>query len=103
MDQGIIYVALTTRSVSIDTSDKNTLFSPTADYVVAYGEMVFTEEYGSASGMRKFEIELKYNDLSALSRAQLSTLVLTASASRYGDYFSGGKSELYIDDLELEY
>lgn len=103
MDQGIIYVALTTRSVSIDTSDKNTLFSPTADYVVAYGEMVFTEEYGSASDMRKFEIELKYNDLSALSRAQLSTLVLTASASRYGDYFSGGKSELYIDDLELEY
>lgn len=103
MDNGIIYVAITTGPVSMDTSDKTKLFNPHGDYIVAYGEIVFTEVYGSAQEMRKFEIELKYNDLSALSRAQLSTLVLTASASRYGDYFTGGDSELYIDDLKLEY
>lgn len=100
-DQGIIYVALTTQTVSVKTKTKQ-LFDPNASYVLAYGQMVFTGEYGSSTAMREFEITLEYKDAAMLQRA--SHIVLTCAASRYGDYFTGGAgSTMYIDDLELVY
>ncbi len=100
-DQGIIYVALTTRTFQIFTKTKQ-LFEPNSAEVLAYGQMVFTGEYGSSSAMREFEITLEYKDAAKVQRA--SHLVLTASASRYGDYFTGADgSVMYLDDLELVY
>ncbi|MDE6243533.1 MAG: PCMD domain-containing protein [Muribaculaceae bacterium] len=101
MDQGIIYVALTGKTSQILTKTKQ-LFDPQGADIVAYGELIFTEDYGSASEMRKFEIELKPGP--AWGTARASHIVLTASASRYGDYFTGGDgSMMYLDDLELVY
>lgn len=100
MDEGIIYVALTTGTSKILTKTAQ-LFNPDGDDVIAYGEIVFTEEFGSSSEMRKFEITLQPKKLYNLSKA--TYIVLTASASRYGDYFTGGESEMYLDDLQLEY
>lgn len=100
-DQGIIYVALTTEAVQIKTKDK-TLFNPSGSYVLAYGELVFTDEYGSTSAMREFEITLEYNDAARLQRA--GYVVLCCSASRYGDYFTGSTgSVMYVDDIEFVY
>lgn len=100
-DQGIIYVALTTRTFKILTKTKQ-LFDPNSTDVLAYGQMVFTGEYGSGTAMREFEITLEYKDAAKVQRA--GYLVLTASASRYGDYFTGADgSVMYLDDLELVY
>jgi hypothetical protein len=47
-----------------------------------------------------FEIELDYR---ATNRVP-TYIMIVASASKYGDYFTGGVgSVLYIDDLELLY
>lgn len=100
-DRGIVYVALTTQSVEVNTKTKD-LFDPNGQYVLAYGQMLFTGEYGSSSAMRQFEITLQYNDAARLQRA--SHLVLCCSASQYGDYFTGSSSSvMYVDDLELVY
>lgn len=100
-DIGSVYVALTTQAVDVDTKGK-TFFEPTAGYVVAYGVIDFTSDYGSASAMRQFEITLDYRDAMQLVKA--SHIILVASASKYGDYFAGStESVLYLDDLELVY
>jgi hypothetical protein len=100
-DIGEIYVALTTEAVSIKTKTKQ-LFDPTASYVLAYGHLEFTSDYGSSSEMREFEITLDYTDAALLQKA--THLVIVGSASKYGDYFTGSTSStLYIDDLELIY
>jgi hypothetical protein len=100
-DRGIIYVALTTQAVDVNTQTKE-LFEANASYVLAYGQMIFTGEYGSSSAMREFEITLEYKDAALLQRA--GYLVITASASQYGDYFTGSTSSvMYLDDLELVY
>ena len=49
--------------------------------------------------MVPFEIPLVYND----KTKKASNLMITASASRYGDFFTGGLSVLYLDDFELVY
>lgn len=100
-DRGIIYVALTTRTFDVKTKTKQ-LFDPNSTDVLAYGQMIFTGEYGSSSAMREFEITLEYKDAAKAQRA--GYLVLTASASQYGDYFTGSTSSvMYIDDLEFVY
>lgn len=100
-DIGSIYVALTTQQVPIKTASKQ-LFDPSASYVVAYGAMDFTSDYGSSTGLREFEITLDYRSASQLARA--GYIVLVASASKYGDYFTGSpQSVMVIDDLELIY
>ena len=102
-DRGAIYVALTTTAYEIRTKKSNRqLFDANDSGVLAYGQLIFTEEYGSASQMREFEIILEYKDAARLQRA--THLVLTASASQYGDYFSGSTSSvMYLDDLEFVY
>ena len=100
-DRGIVYVALTNQTVKVDTGTKE-LFDPNAGYVLAYGQLVLSADYGSSTAMREFEITLEYRDAARLQRA--THLVLVASASQYGDYFTGSKeSVMYIDDLELVY
>lgn len=100
-DIGSIYVALTSSKVAVKTASKE-LFDPAASYVLAYGAIDFTSDYGSESGLREFEITLDYSTASKLPKE--SYLVLVASASKYGDYFTGSsQSVMVIDDLELIY
>lgn len=47
-----------------------------------------------------FEVRLDYRSTSRVPKY----LLITASASKYGDYFTGGNgATLWLDDLELVY
>ena len=77
----------------------------TADYILAHGELVDDrntvqmEHPDKVNGYIPFVIPIKYNSLT-----QPSYIVISAAASRYGDYFTGGEgSTLYLDELELVY
>ena len=75
------------------------LFDKTGPGVIAYGELILTDST-EGEGMIPFEITFNYKDLTRKAKY----LVLTASASRYGDYFTGGEgSTLWLDDLEFVY
>ncbi len=115
-DTGIIYAALGTWTpeefgyssdgellgteqtpIIVDTRSTATFFSPYSSAVISYGELLFTE---SQSEWVEFTIPLEYNSLSAIP----THLVIVASASRYGDYFTGSTSStMWLDELELVY
>jgi hypothetical protein len=109
MDQGIIYIAVldaTTESyggqsfpfVIKTKSSEQRLFDKDDARVLAYGEKVFTAAT-DGDGMVQFNIPLTYNrrDVKAVN------ILVVCSASRYGDYFTGGPSVMYIDDFQLNY
>lgn len=99
-DTCIVWLALIDQDepFEIRTNPKNRqLFDPEGSYVVAYGKI----EYGETiSQYIPFEFELDYRSTSRIPKY----ILITASASKYGDYFTGGAgSVLYLDDLELLY
>lgn len=109
MDTGIIYIAVLDGSVSKEYNGKNypiivktktkEFFSKDDPNVIAYGELVLSEAT-PGSEMVEFTIPLTYfrNNVKAVK------LAVVASASRYGDYFTGGNgSTMYLDDLQLVY
>lgn len=95
-----IYVALTdwTAPFEIRTNPKNrNLFDKNSPSVIAYGELVFS---GQMSAYKDFEIELHYRSTSRVP----SYLQITCSASKYGDYFTGGNgSVLYVDQFSFDW
>ncbi|MDE6449343.1 MAG: PCMD domain-containing protein [Muribaculaceae bacterium] len=73
------------------------LFDPAGSEVVAYGNIQYGE---SVENYIPFEFEFKYTSTQRVPRY----ILIVASASKYGDFFTGGNgSVLYIDDLELLY
>ena len=109
MDTAIIYIAIldeTTKAyndfnfpVIVKTkADERQLFSKDDPNVIAYGELVL-KNATEGDQMVPFEIPIVYND----KTKKASNLMITASASRYGDFFTGGLSVLYLDDFELVY
>lgn len=108
-DQGIIYVAILDNSVSKTEEGKtypvivktktSELFSKDDSNVIAYGEQVWKENT-PGEGMIEFTIPLDYKQFDKAP----AYILLTCSASRYGDYFVGStSSKMWIDDLELIY
>ena len=99
-DTCIVYAALidTPEPFEIRTNPRNRqLFDPNGDYVVAYGKVQFGE---SVSEYTPFEFTLDYRS----TTRRPTYIIITASASKYGDYFTGGNgSVLLIDDFELLY
>ncbi len=73
------------------------LFDPEDPGVIAYGQV----QYGSATnGFIDFEAVLDYRSTSRKPKY----IIVVASASKYGDYFTGGSgSVLSIDHFELKY
>ena len=107
-DKGIIYIALLdedcnvqgngTNPVEVRTKDAH-LFNKEASNVIAYGELVFNEAT-KGDGMIEFEIPIKYFKMDV----KPSYIMITASASKGGDYFAGADgSVMYLDDLEIVY
>ena len=95
-----IYVALTdwTQPFEVRTkpADRN-LFNQASPSVIAYGELTFA---GEMSGYQEFEIKLDYRDTWRVP----TYLQITCSASKYGDYFTGGNgSVLYVDQFSFDY
>lgn len=109
MDRGIIYIALLDNSISkteegktypviVKTKTKE-LFSKDDSNVIAYGEQIWSSDT-AGEGLIEFTINLDYKRSDVVP----SFIVLTCSASQYGDYFVGGEgSSMWIDDLELVY
>lgn len=99
-DTCIIWVALIDQDspFEIRTNPKNRqLFDPEGSYVIAYGKLECGE---TISQYIPFEFELEYKSTSRVPKY----ILITASASKYGDYFTGGAGAvLYLDDLELLY
>ena len=110
-DNGIIYVALVDGTlqdyegqqypqiVKTKASGRQ-LFSKDQDNVIAYGEVVFTANT-PGEDMVPFEIKLNYK--SGRENEKPAYIIVVASASRWGDYFSGGNSTMWIDDFEMVY
>lgn len=99
-DTCIVWTALidSEEPFEIRTNPKNQhLFDPAGDYCIAYGNI----QYGrSVEEYIPFEFELNYKSTSRVP----SYILIVASASKYGDYFTGGNgSILYVTDLKLEY
>lgn len=99
-DTCIVWVALidSPEPFEIRTNPANRqLFDPAGAEVVAYGSMQKGETVGAWT---PFEFELKYNSTSRVPRY----IIITCSASKYGDFFTGGNgSVLCVDDFELTY
>ncbi len=73
------------------------LFDSEGSYVVGYGKVEFGHDVDTYT---KFEFTINYNSTSRVPKY----ILLTASASKYGDYFVGGNGAvLYLDDIELLY
>lgn len=73
------------------------LFDSKGPYVVAYGQI---ESGDNITEWVPFEFELNYTSTGRVPRF----LLITASASKYGDYFTGGNgATLWLDDIVLEY
>lgn len=99
-DTAIVWMALSDSSepFTIRTNPKNLqLFDPNDPVVIAYGNVT----YGyTVDTYTTFEVVLDYKSTQRVP----SYIVIVASASKYGDYFTGGNgSVLYVDDLELVY
>ncbi|MBJ2183268.1 MAG: PCMD domain-containing protein [Muribaculaceae bacterium] len=99
-DTCIIWAALIDQDepFEIRTNPNNRqLFSADLPIVVAYGNMQCGEDVDTYV---PFEVRLDYRSTSRVPKY----LLITASASKYGDYFTGGNgATLWLDDLELVY
>lgn len=118
IDQGIIYVAVgdwtgqeaegETWPFVVKTKNSSSLFSTekgtySGDGTIAYGEKVFMESYNDAENLKELTIELDYDNYGGTQRKPTS-IIIVASASKYGDYFEGsGSSKMWLDDMELIY
>lgn len=95
-----IYAALADWSAPfvINTSEKKFLDPVTESSVIAYCSL--TDGTGTNSGYKEFNMNFTYKD-----RTRKPTYILiVASASKYGDYFTGStNSILYVDEFELTY
>lgn len=111
-DQGMIYIALFDDTDKSD-SDANyngvygrvirtksqQLFSKDLPNVCAYGERVFD---GATSGDDLVEVTIPVSYVGGKGEPKL--LLICCTASRFGDYFSGGAgSTMYVDDFQLIY
>lgn len=93
-----IYIMLTnwTEPWVVDSGQKN-FISPTADYVIAYGQL--SDDTNSGSNFKEFTIDLTY-----LKDEKPKYIVVVAASSKLGDYFTGAEgSVLHIDEFSLEY
>lgn len=77
-------------------SDRH-LFNPDADDVVAYGII----QYGyNIDNYQPFRVELKYRDTSRRPKY----ILIVASASKYGDYYTGGNGAVMcVDNFTLDW
>ena len=104
-DQCAIYIALAKKTYTVNNKQENTFIDFEGDEnIIAYGtiegDYVTTDE--AANGYTEFTIPLQYKE-SQFGETP-THIIIVCSASKYGDYFTGGKgSTLYVDDFSLVY
>lgn len=82
--------------IRTDNNNNGKYFDKNDPHVIAYGEMTCGEDVNE---YKSFEVKLDYR---ATNRVPTSLLIV-GSASKYGDYFTGGESVMWIDDFSLVY
>jgi len=99
-DTATVYVALTdwTEPYEIRTNpSKRQLFDPSSEAVIGYGALNCGK---TVDDYIPFEINIDYRSTSRIP----THILIVASASKYGDYFTGGNgSVLCVDDFVLDY
>lgn len=100
MDSCHIYVALTDwdqpREIRTRPSERQ-LFDKDDSHIIAYAELIKGE---TVSSYQQVDLELKYRTYSRTPKY----IAVVATASKYGDYFTGGVgSKLWLDNFELIY
>lgn len=99
-DTCIVWVALidADEPFEIRTNPNNRhLFDPEASDVIAYGNF---QSGTTQPDWTQFEFELDYKATNRVPKY----ILIVGSASKYGDYFTGGNGAvLYLDDIELLY
>ena len=100
-DMCAIYVALLSESIRVDNTDMSTFPNwQTDSRIIAYGALPDSDCGASGSDWKEIDIPFVYHDLNR----KPTHLLVVFSASKYGDYFHGGKgSTLYLDDFSLQY
>lgn len=79
------------------TKDKTTLFSKDDSKIIAYGELIID---GNVNAWTEHKIKLEYRRKDVKPKY----ILVVASASKYGDYYTGSTgSTMWLDDLELIY
>ncbi len=95
-----IYIALTDwdQQLEIRTrSSERQLFDKNDSHVIAYAELV---QGTSDAAYRQLDLTLNYRYTNRTPKY----ILVVASASKYGDFFTGGTgSKLWVDDFELIY
>lgn len=99
-DTCFMYIALIDSDSPVEIRTKPSerkLFNPKDPSVIAYAEFSTAENITS---WQEFNLELDYR----ATNRKPTYVVIVFSASKYGDYFTGGDgSILQIDDLKLEF
>ena len=101
-DKCAIYIALTKQAYSVTNTDSNTFIDFEGDSnVIAYGEIP-SGDATTDNGYTPFTIPLQYKE--SQFGATPTHIIVVCSASKYGDYMTGGNgSTLYVDDFTLVY
>ena len=100
-DMCAIYIALSDADepYTVNTSEGNFVDYANDPNIIAYGELPITDCV-TTSDWKEFTINLTYRDLTRKPKY----IIVVASASKYGDYFTGSTGSLmYIDDFSLVY
>jgi len=99
-DSCFVYVSVGDWNAPVEIRTKPSerkLFERNDPNVIAYGEFITAE---NSSSYQQVEVPLVYNTTSR----KPNYLVIVCTASKYGDYFTGGEgSTLWIDNMELLY
>jgi len=102
-DMCSIYIALTDWDGPFEANtNTGTFVDFSSDKILAYGELDISRcsPPEPMTEYEQFEIDIVYRDVTRIPKYVL----IVASASRYGDYFTGGVgSTLYIDEFELHF
>ena len=95
-----VYIALTDWDQPLEVRTRPSerqLFDPNDSHVIAYGELIKGE---TVSNWTQAEITLNYRYTNRTPKY----ILIVASSSKYGDYFTGGTgSKLWLDECELIY
>lgn len=104
-DQCAIYIALSKKTYTVNNKQESTFIDFEGDdNIIAYGtiEGDYVTESEAKNGYTEFTIPLQYKE-SQFGETP-SYIIIVCSASKYGDYFTGGTgSTLYLDDFSLVY
>lgn len=100
-DMCSIYIALCDWTGPFHANTQKAKFVDLNDpSILAYGELDLESCSKTVSEYTKFEIDIKYRDTSR----KPTYILIVASASKYGDYFTGStSSKMYLDELELDF